>query len=166
VKKLRSLLVFLVIGGFLLLVYNRMFPNNEKQIRKMLTGLATAASIPAKPGPVAALMALDRIQSSFTPGVKVSIESQGGYQHTFSDRSELMEVVKGAWANFRSIDVQFFDVNLVVGPSKETASAHLTLKVTQTGQRDFFFQELKMEFQKIENNWRISKVATVESLRK
>lgn len=148
------------------MAYNHFFPNNEKQIRKMLDEMATAACIPAKPSPVGLVMAIDKIQSSFSPNIQVNIEVAGVRRYTFSDREELMQIVKAAWANLREVNVQFLDVVIDLDASEEGAVANLTLKVTPAGQSDFFFQELKMTLAKIESNWRVTRVDSVQVLRK
>lgn len=166
VKTLKQIFTFLVVGGLLFLAYTHFFPNNEKQIRKMLAGMASAACVPAKPSPVGAVMAIDRIQSCFAPNVQVNIEVPAVRRYTFADRDELMQVVKVAWANLRDVNVQFLDVNIELDASEENAVADLTLKVTPAGQSDFFFQELKMKLAKIEKNWRVTNVDSVQVLRK
>lgn len=165
-KFVGKILTALLIGTVLYLAYGYFFPNNEKQIRKMLNGMAASASIPAKTTPISIVMAVDRIQGCFMPDVQVTVDIPGESRHVFSDRSEVMQVIQAGWANLRNVKVQFLDINLVMDPSKESATADLTLKITQAGQSDFLFQELNMQLVKKEGNWRIQKVDSVEALRK
>jgi hypothetical protein len=161
----RRILALVAIAGVLALAWWHFFPNEEKRVRRMLDRVAQTASIPAKPSPVGMVMSLDRLQGYLSRDVEVVLDVPIEGRRTFADRAELMEAVKVAWANVRSVKVEFLDINLKFDAAKTTATAELTARVTQAGQRDFFVQEVKLELRKQEEGWRIRRAETVRTLR-
>jgi len=164
--KIIRLLLILVGAGFLAwLTYNHFFPNEEKRIRKMLTNLASAASIPEKKNPLGAFSAISKVQDCFETNVEIKVESRfEGFKGNISGREELMEFVKLAWARYSNVKVEFLDITVTIDPSNDSATAMLTTKVTKTGERDFLFQEFEVKLLKHEGDWRIAQMTPMKVL--
>ncbi len=165
VTLLRRFLPALAAAGLLLLVYGQLFPNEDRRIRRLLNHVATAASIPARPTPAQMILSLDRLQGCFSPGVVMVLEFPAEGQRTFRGRAELMDSVKAAWAYRRSVKVEFLDIDVKLDPAKESATADVTARATQPGDRDFFVQEFRIRLRKQSEDWRITRVESVRVLR-
>lgn len=164
-KIIRFILILVGAGFLAWLAYNHFFPNEEKRIRKMFDNLAAAASIPDKKTPLKAFSAISKVQDCFETNVEIKIESQfEGFKGSISGREELMELVKLAWARRNNIKVEFLDITVTVDPSGDSATAMLTAKVTQVGERDFLFQEFEVKLLKHEGDWRIVQITSMKVL--
>lgn len=162
---LRRIIGLAAIAGLLVLAYEQLFPNQEKRIHRTLNRVASAVSIPAKPAPAGMIIALDRLQGCLSRDVEVIVDVPVEGRHTFNGRDEAMEAAKAAWGNARNVKVEFLDINLHLDAAKENATAELTARVTQAGQRDFFVQEMKLQLRRQEQDWQITRVETVRTLR-
>ena len=62
------------------------------------------------------------------------------------------------------LKVDFLDIAVQVAGDKKSAVATLTGKARLGGEKDFFLQELKFTFKRVDRDWVISRVETVRSL--
>jgi hypothetical protein len=94
VKMLKCLMILALIAGAGWLGWRHFFPDEKQQIRGMLNQLAGALSAPSQRKTVSKLVALDRIQSSFTLDVQVAVDIPGDGRHVISGREELMGLMQ------------------------------------------------------------------------
>ena len=159
--KTAILLAALVLLGVLL--WRHYFPNEEKLIRKMLSGLAQDISIPKKG--FANLTAADSIAGYFTPDAEIDVDAPELGHHTINGRQEIVQAALAARTQLPGLRVEFGDTVIKIDASKETATVELTVKVTQTGQRDFEMQDVRMSLLKYNGDWRIAKAKTVKAFK-
>jgi len=141
------------------------FPSNERQIRRLLDRVAETVSIPTDGRFVGGVLAADRLKSYFTPGIEVDVDVPGEGRHTFTGREELTQVYLLARSQHRGLRVEFLDVLVAVGPDGQAATAELTARIRQTGDKDFGVQELRLQLHKGEDAWRIHRVETTRSIK-
>jgi len=141
-----------------------LFPNPEKIIRQRLTQLAGKASFSAGEGNLGKLAAAEDIAGYFATNVEVDINVPGRVQHTLMGRAEIQQAALGARERLNGLTVQFPDINITVGPGKQSAVADLTVEVRVAGESDTVVQEMKFTFQKTEDGWLITRVETVRTL--
>ena len=163
-KALLRIVGLLVLAGLLYLGWARFFPSEPEKIRRTLVHLAETASVPAHPKTVGTILAFDRLNGFFMPDVEVIVDVPGEGVHTFSDRQELMQIIRAGWVNLRDMKIEFLDIVVRVN-SEDSATAELTAKATQPGQKDFLFQEFKLQLKKKEGDWRIAHAESVKVLR-
>ena len=141
------------------------FPSDERQIRNLLAQVAQTVSVPADAKFVAGVLAADRLKGCFTPALEIDVEVPGQGRHTFNGRDELAQAYVAARGQFHGLQVDFLDVVVTLGPDGQDATAELTARVRQGGQRDFSVQELRMQLEKREKQWRINRVETTRSIK-
>ena len=141
------------------------FPSDERQIRRLLDRVAETVSIPADAKFVAGVLAADRLKSYFTPEIEVDVDVPGEGRHTFTGREELTQVYLLARSQHRGLRVEFLDVLVTVGPDHQAATAELTARIRQTGEKDFGVQELRLQLRQGEDAWRIHRVETTRSIK-
>jgi hypothetical protein len=71
--------------------------------------------------------------------------------------------VLAARANLDGLEVEFMDVQVVLGPDGTTASGHFTARANQPRSREFIVQELRCGLRKIEGQWQIEEIHTVDT---
>jgi hypothetical protein len=84
---------------------------------------------------------------------------------TFSSRQEIVETATAARSVLTSLRIEFVDASVAVGPDRQTAEAHLTLKANFPGEALPEVQELKLSFQRDGGDWLVQRVQTVKTLR-
>jgi hypothetical protein len=164
-RKLQVLLLLVVAAIALFILYRRAFPNEPRLIRQRLAALAGAASFSQRPSALANLAAGEQLRDFFTSDLQVEVDLPEGGHATLTSREDILQAALAARATLDGLRVQFLDVNVTVGPGHETATAHLTVKATQPGDRDFFVQELKLQLRKEEGRWRVFRVETIRTLK-
>lgn len=157
-----ALLAALVAMGFL--GWSYWFPSPERAIRKDLAELARTASFSANEAPLAKLYNSQALGKFFTPDVVISFDAPGASVRLLQGRDQLLERAMGARSAVSSLKVEFPDVNVVVGPDKESAVADVTAKGRVEGDKEGYLQELRVTFQKTGGHWLIRRVETVKTL--
>ena len=161
--KTAVLLAALVLLGVLL--WRHYFPNNEKLIRKMLSGLAQDISVPEKSKTFAKLTAADSVPSYFTPDAEIDVDMPEIGRHTINGRQEIAQTALAAQTQLPGLRVEFRDVAIRIDVTKETATSELTAKVTLPGQREFEMQVVRLSLSKYNGDWRIAKAETVRAFK-
>lgn len=164
-KALQICLLLLVAAAIVVFLYQRYFPNEEKRILKMLARLAETASVSENAGTIATLAATDRLRNFFTSDVEVTVEIPGEGSYTASGRQEILSAAMTARNAYHDLKIQFVDIFPALSSDKQTATASLTARVNLRGDKDFVVQELKIQLRKEDDEWRISKVETVRTLK-
>ena len=154
-----------ILAGIGLWLFNVFFPSPEKVIRKRLQALAEAASFKGNDAPLVKLSRTQELGTFVLPDVSISIEIPGRNVFTINGRDDLLELAGGARFATQGLDVQFVDINITVGPGKETATAELTVKARVAGERDLIVTELRFDFRKADGDWLIQRVETLKTLK-
>lgn len=160
--RLLGLVILLGLGW---VAWRHFFPNEEHRIRRMLDGLAETVSIPAGESPVGTALALDKLLSCVTSTIEVDVDVPSEGKHTFSGRQEIRDAAMLAHQTLRGLKVQFLDVNVTLAAGKQTAAVELTVKATPPGAKEFFVEEMRLQLRKEDNQWRVSRAETVETLK-
>jgi hypothetical protein len=140
------------------------FPSPEKVIRSRLNNLAKTVSFEPKDGIISRGYSAEKAAGFFTTDVEVSVDVRGIEPMTFSGRDEIQQRAMAAAHMLRGLKVEFLDINITLGPDKQTATANLTAKWTIPGDREFNVQELNFKLKKVDDKWLIYRVETVKTL--
>jgi hypothetical protein len=141
-----------------------LFPSPERIIRERLTKLARAVSFSPNEGNLARLARAQTVGEFFSTNVEVNVNLPGREQHTFAGRDEITQAALAVRSEVSGLRVKFPDVNVTVPPDKQSATVDLTVEATVAGQPDVIAQEMKFTFQKIDGQWLITRVETVNTL--
>jgi ketosteroid isomerase-like protein len=141
-----------------------LFPSPEKIVRKQLTKLAQAVSFAQNENNLIKMADAQNIAYFFSSDVIVNIDVPGHEQETMTGRDQITQAAMVSRQQFTALVVQMPDINVTVAPDKNSATADVTVEVTVSGEHDAIIQEMKFTFQKIDDQWLISKVETVRTL--
>lgn len=158
------LVLLLVLVGLGYWLYTFFFPGPEKVIRQRLAKLAQAASIRPDQGLLSRGAAIQELAGYFDSEIEIPVNWRGGSQHSLAGRDEIIETAKLAHARFKHLKIEFLDLNVTLAPDKQSATVHLTAKVTSSDQSDFQVQELKFHLRKANGDWLIFKIETIRTL--
>lgn len=164
-SKIQISVLLLLAAGCLLLLYQRYFPNEERRIRRLLAGVAQAASVPEHPSVTARLAAADRLRDYLTAGVEVEVDVPGGGRQTLAGRQEIIQGVLTAQAQLPRFQIEFLDLSVTLDAERQTAQTELTARVRQGADPNWVVQELKFQLKKEDGQWRVAKVETVKTLK-
>ncbi len=139
------------------------FPSPEKIIRKRLNAMAKAASFSSKEGLLAKAWNAGTVADYFTEDVQVTLDAPGA-PLTINGRAELLQAVARARSAVSSLTIEFPDIKVTVAPDGASAVVNLTARGKVSGERDSYFQELKMQMIKVKGDWLISQVESVKTL--
>lgn len=140
------------------------FPSPEKIIRRQLDAIAKCASFTANESALARLGAAQNLAGHFSTNAEVHIDTRETGQHDLIGKDQIMQTVVAAQSVLGSMNVKFLDVKLAVAPDKQSATADLTVDANVSNQPDAIVQEVKITFQKINGEWRVTRVETVRVL--
>ena len=163
-QKLVRILAAVALVAAVLWLWRVLFPSPEKVIRSRLADLAATVSVERGEGNFRKVLHLQRLPDFFTPDVVVVADVRGYPPVTVDGREELMRWITGARQNWSWLTVEFLDVNVTLGPDKQTAVANLTGKATVPGERDFFVQEFNFLLKKVDGKWLIYRIESVKTL--
>ncbi len=121
-----------------------LFPGPEKIIRKQLALVAAEASFQAGENPLITANRAENFASCFGTNVEININLPEHGQHDFVGRAEITQTVVGVRSSVSSLKVELFDVNVTVGPDKQSATVNLTVKAQTASDRNFIVQEMKI----------------------
>jgi len=145
-------------------LYTVFFPSPEKVIRKRLTNVAQLASIKPGQGLLSRGASIQELANCFDSKIEITVNWRGGSRHTLAGRDEIIEAAKLAHARFKSLQIEFLDMNVALSPDKQSATVNLTAKVTSSDEQDFQAQELKITLKKVNGEWLIFQIETVRTL--
>ena len=161
---LRLLLLAVVVAvGFW--IWTTFFPSPKTAIERRLNKLARLASFSEKDGMIVRLANGQKIAGYFTKEAEVKLDVPGVEKHTFNGRDELMEAVQAARASLRSVQAQFYGMNVELAPSKQEAFVDLILKADVNGEVNSVVQEMKFFMKKVDGDWLVSGLETVQTLK-
>lgn len=139
-------------------------PSPETVIRHRLIELARIASFGPNEGPLAKLINTDKLVAFFADDAEIRIET-GSVAQRLSGREMLRHAAQVARTSLNSLKVGFRDLNVFVGPDRQTAEVDLTAVGSVPGEPDPLVCELKFLLKKTRAGWIIRRVETVKTLR-
>ena len=77
-----------------------------------------------------------------------------------------MQAAMAARTMVSGVSAELVDINIDMGPNNQSAMVDLTLKAKVGDERDAVILELKFTFKKIKGDWLITRVATVQTLKR
>lgn len=160
VSRLILLAALIAAGAWLWTIF---FPSPETIIHKRLAQVAAEASFNSGENPLVAAARAEHLASRFSTNVEVNLNAPGFERQEFSGRAEITQAAAGARLHFSGLKVEFPDVNVTVGPDKQSAVADVAVKVQAAGEKDITVQEVKFTFQKFGGDWLITRVETVRA---
>ena len=125
-----ALLAVLVALGFWL--YTVFFPGPEKAIRKQLAKVARLASVNPNQGMLSRGASIQELANCFDSQVEITVNLRGGSEHSVTGRDGIIETAKLAHAGFKSLQIEFLDLNVSLALDKQSATAHLTAKASSS----------------------------------
>ena len=140
------------------------FPSPEKAIRKRLKELAQLASFASNEAPVARLFNCEKLTTLFTSDVKIELDATG-WQQTLSGHDQLFQAAMVVRQRFGGFSVDFIDIDITLGPERQSAITDLTAKGKMAGEKDLLVEELRFSLKKVKGMWLINRVETVKTLR-
>jgi hypothetical protein len=146
--------------------WRHFFTGEEARIRSMLADLSEVVSVPTKESAFQTLASANGIQNHLLPEIVVNVDVPEMGHKEFSERTELMQAYMAARTLMPGLKVELLDPQIKVASDRRSATVEVTLKATQPGKKDLLAQEIHMTLQKPDKNWRVSRVETVQVLRK
>jgi Mrp family chromosome partitioning ATPase len=142
------------------------FPSPENVIRSRLLKLARTASFDATDRTLSKGLKVYELLDYFTPDVVINLNVRGIEVHTLNGRDELQQAALAA-ANSeaaRGLKVEFLDIDVTLGPDRQTATVNLTGEATVAAERDLIVQKFNFLLKKVEGKWLIYRVEAVKVL--
>jgi len=109
-------------------------------------------------------LAINSLMDTCTDDIEISVDIQSYQRQSMTGKEELRTATTVVRAHLSSLKVEFLDLNIDVGPNKQTAVVDLTAKIRVPGEQEFFPQELKFTLKKVDGKWLIRKIETVKTL--
>jgi hypothetical protein len=154
-----------VLGALFFWSWNFFFPAPQKVIENHLKKLARLASFSATDGNIKRLADTERLGSLLAEKIHVVLDAPGLRGETFDNREELLQAGLAARAQAKDLRTQFTDIGIRVNPDKKSAEAFLTVLAKIAGEPDLIIEPLKFTFQNTNDDWLITGIETVKSLR-
>lgn len=140
------------------------FPSPEKIVLKKIASLATIATVNANDSNLARAGKAVRLAGFFATNAEIVVNIPDLANRTVSGREQIKESAMAGLTQITSLNVQFFDTTARVGPDKQTAEVSCTVRVRAGNDKDYGVQELHFQFRKIDGEWLIIRVETVQTL--
>ena len=141
-----------------------LFPSPEKVIRRRLLELARTVSTSPDESDLTRLAAARSVAGFFSTNLELNVALPEIGQRAYMDREEIAQAVLFARARAGGIKVTFPDINITVAPGKQSAVVDLTVEAKFATQSDTIMQEMKFTLHKIDGEWLITRVETVQTL--
>lgn len=164
---MRKLLSIIFAVGALALVfwlYSVLFPSNESVIRKRMQTMAKLASFTTGEGDLARLSNVSQLATLFTQDITMQFEGTRPELQNLSGRDTLRQMLLMARSNLQRMNVRFPDIIVIVDPDGQTARVNLTVVADVNTEKEAILQELKLDLNKAEGSWRVSRVETLKAL--
>jgi hypothetical protein len=165
-KIILRVIVVIALAALAVWLWTIFFPSPEKAIRKQLVKLAQDVSFSQNENNLVKIADAQSVADFFSSNVEVNITIPEHEQETIAGRDEIRTAALASLQEVTELNVKFPDVNVTVAPDRNSATADVTLDAKVSGERDAIIQELNISFQKIDGQWLISKVETVQGVSK
>jgi hypothetical protein len=107
---------------------------------------------------------INRIGSFFHPNVSISVEGFG-QDLSLNGRGELQQTALAARQRLTAISVEFYNIEILVAPSKTNATGSATAIVKINDDPNAQVQELSFLFEKFDRDWLIRSASPSKSLK-
>jgi hypothetical protein len=161
ILRLILLVVLVALGAWLWTV---LFPGPEKVIRQHLEDLARTASTSGNESDLVGLAAANKVANFFANRIELKVNLPELSQHSSLDREEIIQLAMGPRVRAGGVQVTFPDIKVTVASDRQSAVADLTLDVNVPGERYRELQEMKFSLQRVDGQWLITRVETVQVL--
>ncbi|HXC34596.1 MAG TPA: hypothetical protein VNV43_01905 [Candidatus Acidoferrales bacterium] len=165
-KIVSRLIVLVMLAALGVWLWTILFPSPEHIVRKRLAKLAQDVSFTQNENDLIKIADAQNVAGFFSDNVEVNITIPGHEEATMAGKEQIREAALASRQQATALTVKFPDVNVTVSPDKTSATADVTLNATVSGEQDAIIQELNITFQKINSDWLISKVETVQAVSK
>lgn len=153
-KSIRPIINLIAIAAIAFGLYYFLFPPPDKVIRKRISKLGQTIS--ARPeGNIATVANVNRIGSFFHPNVSITVEGFGTEFASVQGRGELQQMAMAARQQVGVVSVEFFNIQVNVGPGKTNASAIATVLVKLSNDNNPITQEIQLQFERAGRDWLI-----------
>lgn len=163
-KIIIRLALLAVVCGLGFWLWTILFPSPEKIVLKKISSLAATATIDAADNNLTRAGKAVKLAGFFSTDTQIAINIPNETGYKISGREDIKEHAMAGFAGVSSLKVQFLDTTATVGPDKQTAEVSCTANASTGSDKDFGVQELKFQFKKIDGDWLITRVETVETL--
>lgn len=140
------------------------FPGPERAIRARINKLAQIVSFEPGDGIVVRGYHAETAAGYFTTNAEISVDARGWKSISLNGRDEILQAMMTAARLWKGLKVEFTGIVITLDPDKQSARVNLTGKGTIPGERDFDVQEFNFYFQKVDGEWLINRVETVQTL--
>lgn len=163
-KWISRLLLLAVLGAVAWWLWRVLNPSDELRIKRILVQIADTVSVPAEGKFVGGVLAADRLKGFFIPEAEIAVDVPGEARFNLAGREELQQAYLMARSRYRGLKVEFFDIQVAVAPDHNSAVADLTARARQsTG--DLHVQEMRVNFLRRDDEWRVQRVETTRSIK-
>ena len=156
---------WLILAGLIALGYwgwTTAFPNPRKEVWHRLEALAQLTSFSAGEGPVTKLASVQKIAGYFNDQVTVSVEVQGVERAEYNNREDLVQALQDARMAAGSVKAKFLDPKIEMTPGNQEAIVGVVLTADIGGEQNAVVVDLKIKMKKIDGDWLITRVETVQ----
>ena len=163
-KIVMRLVLFAAVAGMGFWLWTVLFPSPEKIVLRKVSNLAAVATVSANDGNITRATKVSNLISYFSEDAEIVFAVPEAGAHTLSGRDEIRQAAAAGFTQLSSLKVQFFDAGAHVSPDKLSAEVTCTARVNAGDSKEFGIQELRFQFKKLDNDWRITRVETVKTL--
>jgi hypothetical protein len=108
---------------------------------------------------------VNRIGSFFHPNVSITVEGFGQNLGSVQGRGELQQTALAARQRLSAISLEFYNVDILVAPSKTNATVSATAIVKINDDANAQVQEINLEFEKYDREWMIRTATPSKTLK-
>jgi hypothetical protein len=157
-------LVGILIAGLGFWGWRVFFPSPERAVRNRLLELARLATFGANEAPLARLANAQKLVNFFAEDADIRVDAGGGNMQTLKGRDEMFQTAVAVRNAAGAMTIEFFDLNVAIGPDRKSADVDLTARIRVPSDRDMIVQELRVALKKRGREWFIKRVETVKTL--
>jgi hypothetical protein len=139
-----------------------MFPNPRAVVWRRLEKLAEIGSFATNEGQLTKLAAVQKMGGYFSDQVVVNVHVSGEETHEFYNRDELVQALQAGRMSVNSVLVKFKGPKIEITPGNQEAIIGVALTADINGEKDAMVEDLKIEMKKIDGDWLITHVETVQ----
>jgi hypothetical protein len=163
-KIILRIIVLAILGAMGFWLWTVLFPGPEKIVLKKMAALASTATFSSDASNITRAGKASSVVSMFSTDAQIVFSASGSELRTISGREEIRELALAGFGGLPSLDAGFLDASAKVGADKQSAEVSCTAKIQLGGQKDYWVQEMRFQFKKIEGDWLITRAETVKTL--
>jgi hypothetical protein len=134
--------------------------------RNPLKEQASTGSVDSQEAPLTRLTQSASLRQYFSQDVTIKVYGHRDRVYRWQGRDELVQAAMAARSQAAALKIEFLDMLVDLNPDGMSASVHLTAKAEMTGDQGIQVQELRLGLRKIDGDWKITQVETIETLKK